>query len=95
MAILGTINKQPREKLDFDVSYATVLQGRSDTIASTTVEVTPVGLTVPATGQLAGNIAKVTVAAGTTGTTYKVTVIATTTAGLIYEDEVNVIVEDV
>jgi len=93
MAILGTITKQPREKVDFDISYATVLANRSDTMVSGIVEVVPAGLTLsPVT--FAGDTAKVTVSAGTDATTYKVTVLATTTAGLIYEDEVTVIVEE-
>jgi hypothetical protein len=45
MAILGTINKQAREILDFDINYDTVLAGRSDTIATQTSEVAPSGLT--------------------------------------------------
>ena len=94
MAVLGIINKQPREKIDFDISYATVLAGRSDTIASTTVEVTPAGLTVPASAVLTGNVAKVVISAGTNAVTYTVTVLATTTAGLIYEDELHLIVEE-
>ncbi len=94
MAVLGSITKQPREKLDFDISYATVLEGRTDTMASATVEVSPVGLTL-STVSFQGNVAKVVISSGTDGTLYKVTVVATTTAGLIYEDEINVLVEEV
>jgi hypothetical protein len=58
------------------------------------VEVTPAGLTVPASAVLTGDVAKVVISAGTNATTYTVTVLATTTAGLIYEDELHVIVEE-
>jgi hypothetical protein len=94
MAILGTINKQSREILDFDIDYTTVLAGRSDTISSQTSEVLPVGLTLVSTTRV-GNVVKVTIGSGTDTILYKVTVLATTTAGLIYEDEVNVLVGDV
>ncbi len=91
MAVLGTINKQPREILDFDISYETVLAGRSDTIASQTSEVTPAGLTLVSTTR-SGNVVKVVFSTGTNAINYKVTVLATTTSGLVYEDEVNVLV---
>ena len=94
MAILGTVNKQSREVLDFDIDYTTVLAGRSDTIASQTSEVSPSGLVLDSTTR-SGNVVKVTFSAGTNAILYKVTVLATTTAGLVYEDEVNVLVGDV
>lgn len=94
MALLSAFTKQPREILDFDIDYSTVLAGRSDTIASKVVEVSPVGLTI-VSSTLTNNIIKVIVSAGTTGIIYKVTTLATTTAGLVYEDEVNVLVEEV
>jgi hypothetical protein len=91
MAILGTIYKQPREILDFDIDYSTVLAGRSDTIASQTSEVSPAGLTL---GTLSrnGNVIKQVFSTGTDSQLYKITILATTTAGLKYEDEVNVLV---
>lgn len=91
MAILGTINKQPREILDFDIDYSTVLAGRSDSIASQSSEVTPAGLTLVNTTR-SGNVVKVVVGSGTDTVLYKVTVLATTATGLVYEDEVNVLV---
>ena len=94
MAILGTFNKQPREVLDFDIDYAPVLLGRTDTISSQTSEVAPAGLTIVSTSRN-GNKIKVVVSGGTTSVLYKVTVLATSTAGLIYEDEVNILVGEV
>lgn len=94
MALLGSFTKQPREVLDFDVNYATVLAGRTDTISGVVLEVAPAGLTL-APAVLTGNVSKQKVSAGTDGIVYKVTVIATSTAGLVYEDEVTVLVEEV
>jgi hypothetical protein len=94
MALLGTITKQPREILDFDIDYTTVLAGRSDTLSTQTSEVTPSGLTLVSTTRT-GNIVKVVISTGTDTQLYKVTVLVTTTAGLRYEDEVNVLVGEV
>lgn len=94
MALLDTFTKQPREILDFDIDYSTVLAGRSDTLTIATVEVAPAGLTATYSG-ITGNKVKVVVSSGTDAVTYKVTVLTTSSAGLVYEDEVNVLVEEV
>jgi ribosomal protein L15 len=98
MALLGTFTKQPGETLDFDISYATVLAGRTDVIASQTTSVAPAGMTVSTTIRNAeNNLVKVVVTGGTDNISYTVTVIATSTASppLVYEDEVIVLVEEV
>lgn len=98
MALLGTFTKQPREVLDCDFNYATTLEGRTDTMSATfTTEVSPTGAgaLVVSSAVRTDNIIKLTVSGGTSAQTYKVTVLATTTAGLVYEDEINVIVEEV
>ncbi len=102
MAILGTTQKQPREVLDVDINYATVLAGRSDTIVSFTVETVRIVTTPIGTGTLTivssvrtGNIIKITYSGGTTNESYKVTILATSSAGLVYEDEFTVIVVEV
>lgn len=94
MALLGSCTKQPREVLDFDIDYSTVLAGRSDTITGVTLEVAPSGLTLSA-AVVTGAISKQKISTGTTGITYKVTALATSSAGLVYEDEINVLVEEV
>lgn len=94
MALLDTFTKQPREILDFDISYAQVLQGRTDYILSATAEVSPPGLTA-VYSSVTANVVKVVISGGTTGITYKVTVLSTSSTGLVYEDEVNVLVEEV
>lgn len=93
MAILGTVTKQPREIVDFDVSYTAALAANLDTLSLKTVEVTPAGLTIVSSTIVSDKI-KVVVSTGTAAVTYKVTILATTTAGLLFEDEVNVIVEE-
>lgn len=97
MAVLGTFTKQPGETLDFDISYATVLAGRSDTIVTKATVVSPAGMTVAGSTLTGGNLIKVTVTGGTTSVVYKVTITATSNATipLVYEDEVNVLVEEV
>lgn len=95
MALLGSFTKQPREILDFDIDYSAVLEGRSDTISGVTLEVSPSGLTL-STPVITGNIMKAKVSAGTDAVTYKVTALATSTpSGLVYEDELDVLVEEV
>ncbi len=94
MALLGSFTKQPREVLDFDIDYSTVLAGRSDTITGVVLEVAPSGLTLT-TPTITGNISKAKVSSGTASVMYKVTALATSSAGLVYEDEINVLVEEV
>lgn len=96
MAILGIVNKQPREVIDFDISYADALAGRTSTLATAISEVSPTGLTLVDTIIVsATKKTKVIISGGTTGTTYKVTVLTSTDDGLTLEDEVTVIVEEV
>ena len=96
MALLGTFTKQPSEIVDFDISYITVLLGRADTIASAAITVAPSGLTVPGTGTVTGgNNVKAVISTGTTSVSYTITVKATTSGGLLFEDEIVVLVTEV
>jgi len=96
MALLGSFTKQPREVLDCDFTYTTVLAGRTETIVGQTAEITPGGgLTVSAGTIFTGNKIKYVVSGGTDNISYKLTVLATSSAGLIYEDEINILVEEV
>lgn len=95
MALVGSFTKQANEILDFDIDYAPVLAGRADTLSTHTTSVSPAGLTIVSSTINSAKI-KVVVSAGSNTTLYKVTVLATTSpAGLKYEDEVNVTIEDV
>lgn len=96
MAILGIINKQPGEVLDFDINYAPVLLGRTDALAFALSTASPAGLTVvDSIVNPAAMTTQVIISGGTAATTYKVTVKTSTEGGLLYEDEVTVIVEEV
>ena len=95
MAVLGSLTKQPREILDFDIDYSTVLAGRTSTLTTATSEVTPSGLTLASTTVYAPEKkVKIKISSGTDAVTYKVTILTETDDGLKYEDEVNVIVEE-
>jgi hypothetical protein len=95
MALLGTITKQPREQIDFDLSYTKVLLNRSDSILSVTTEVTASGQLIIDFAQIRGSTVKIKIAEGVSGQSYKITVIATTKNGYVYEDEVIVNIEEV
>lgn len=95
MAILGIVNKQPSEILDFDINYSPVLTGREDSLLSATATASPSGLTiVNAVANSANMTTQVIISEGVAATTYTVTVKSSTTGGLLYEDEVTVIVEE-
>ena len=95
MAVIGTINKQPREIVDFDISYSKLMQGRTDQIVSATVEISPEGELEYLAPVINNPFVKVTLSGGVTNSVYTVTVLASTTAGLRYEDEVYVNVEEI
>lgn len=95
MALLGTFTKQPREILDCDIDYTAVLAGRTDTIASQTSEVSPSGALTVTSLTRDGNKIKAVVSGGTVDTLYKLTILATSSAGLVYEDEITILVEEV
>jgi hypothetical protein len=94
MALLGSFTKQPREILDFDISYATVLAGRTDTISGVVLEVAPAGLTL-STPVVTNNVMKAKASLGIDAVSYVITALATSTAGLVYEDEITVLVEEI
>jgi hypothetical protein len=94
MAILGTFTKQPGERLDFDVDFSEWLS-TTDTITSV-VSVCDTGLTAETPlKDVTNKIVKQWITGGTTGTTYKVQITATTTEGRIKEAEFKVKVKEV
>lgn len=95
MALLGTIEKQPREIIDFDISYSKFLSGRTDTLSIVTTEVAPAGSLVVEYSTIDGTSVKCVISGGGDGQSYKVTVLTLTTAGLKLEDEVTVMVQEV
>ena len=93
MTILAKYKKQPNETLDYDISYAKFFSTRTDDIA--TVAVTAeTGLMVGAKAVL-GKVCKVFPSGGTDGVAYKVTVVMTSTSGVIKEDEFIVTVKEI
>lgn len=98
MALLGSFTKQPGETLDCDISYETVLAGRADLIVNKSTDVNPIGLTVSTSTIINdGTGIKLVVTGGSDGATYRITVTATSSSSppLIYEDEIDVIVDEV
>lgn len=94
MSILGSIQKQVREIDSYDISYASYLSSRPGvTVVSNTVEVSPVGMVV-SSDLYDGNKVKVTYSSGIDNTIFKVTVLATTSAGMVLEDEVLISVKN-
>jgi hypothetical protein len=91
--ILGTFQKQPADRLDYDVTYKDWLTD-GDNVLTVTAEVTPEGLTVEAV-YVNDPIVKTWLSGGTSGTTYKITLTATTADGRIRQDEFKVKVKDI
>lgn len=88
-----TYYKQPSEVLDYDVDYSEWIPS-GDTIASKTVTAES-GITVDSSSiNSSTHVIKVWLSGGTDGTLYKVTVLATTTAGRSKEKEFYVRVRD-
>lgn len=92
MSIIGRRKKQPNETLDYDVSYVKFFSKRTDDIATVTATA-DTGLTVGVNIVL-GKIYKIFLSGGTSGQTYKVTVVMTSTTGVIKEDEFYVTIKE-
>ena len=91
--LLGKFIKQPGEVLDYDVDFSEWFSNRTDGPATHT-SVAETGLTI-VSSQLSGNVVKVICSGGTSGSSYKVTVRLTTTAGLVKEVDFQVKIKEV
>lgn len=91
MPILSTVKQQPADRRDYDIDFSQFFPA-DDTIVAAAVSVTPTGPLV--TRAFQGNTVKVWFSEGTDGTTYKVTVLATTNDGRIKEVELKVKVKE-
>lgn len=104
---IGSLKKQPSEVLPFSIDYAEWLESVGpDTIASVDVEISSgndgggddlvlgPGALPESTIIEDDTQVKVYVGAGVSGVTYKVTVVATTAAGLVKEEDVRVVVRE-
>lgn len=98
MALLKTYKKQPVENLDYDIWYANDPDGAEDWLSSGDILVSvdidaPEGLTV--ISLVFPDRVKLWVSAGTTGSTYKVTLTVTTEQGRIKQDELRFRIKDI
>ncbi len=95
MALIGTVLKQPREILPVDISYAKAIGARTYSSITPSVEV-PAGMTLSAT-VVSGTTVQLVIAGGTSGQTYKWTLLSDVVMGGVtsrLEDEFIVLVEE-
>ena len=93
VSILGRFVKQSGETLRYAVDYTEWLAEQDDTAVSFTVDVDP-GITEVASTRLAG-VVSIILSGGTSGQSYKITVLLTTADGLVKEADFIVKVKDV
>jgi hypothetical protein len=92
-AVLGKFDKQPAEILDYDVDFTDWFANRTDSPSSHTATA-DAGITIVSATRT-GNVVKVILSGGVSGTTYKVTVRMTTTAALVKEADFAVKIKEV
>lgn len=91
--IYGRFSKQPNEVLDYDVDMTDWFSNRADSIASFTVSV-PTGITEVGSNRN-GNVIKIILSGGSIGEKYKVTVLVTTSTGVVKEVDFIVSIKEV
>lgn len=84
--ILDTHEKQPADVLDYDIDYSEWLV-ELDEVATAQAAVAPTGAVAIDSIVVEPTQVKVWLSGGTDGSTYKITVTATTSAGRIKQDE--------
>lgn len=93
MSVIGTVNQQPNDVLDWDIDVSALVDG-GDAIASVVATVTPAtGLTV-APIETDDATVKLWIGPGTAGS-YKIDVKVTTDNGRVKEDEIRVKVKEI
>jgi hypothetical protein len=92
-AVLGKFDKQPAEILDYDVDFTDWFTNRTDA-PSSHVATADDGITIVSATR-SGNVVKVILSGGTSGTSYKITVRLTTTAALVKEADFVVKIKEV
>lgn len=98
MAHLGTITKQPSEKLPFDVSYAEVLGARSGTVGTPTTNVSGSSPPTLSDTSMSGNTFQFYIAGGVDGGAHTLTITTSITVSgkvEIVEDEISIVVEEI
>ncbi|ODU07986.1 MAG: hypothetical protein ABS84_14850 [Rubrivivax sp. SCN 71-131] len=98
MAHLGTITKQPSEKLPFDVSYADVLGMRSGTVGTPTTAISGANPPTISDTSLSGSTFQFYIAGGADGGAHVITITTDITVGGKVEtvqDEISVVIEEI
>lgn len=95
MTTLEKFQKQPADIQDYDIDFGDWLAefDDDDTLASFTATA-ETGVTLDPAASRSGDVVKVWVTGGTTGTNYKVTVTGTTTLGRVKQVEITVKVKE-
>lgn len=96
MALIGAYSQQPGEQLPVDISYTAVIGGRTVSLMTATV-VTPVGMTL-VSQEVVGEVLQLFITGGTTGTSYRWSVLMSITIGgrlTKVEDEFDIVVQEV
>lgn len=93
MAFIGTITKQPVDKIDYDIDCSDLV-GRADHVLSVAASVTPATMTVQAF-VIDDKTVKLWVSGGDSGTTYKVELTVTTYLDRVKQDEIRVRVKEI
>lgn len=91
MPVLGSYRQQPADTLDYDVDFSDWLPA-GDTIVSATAVAVPA--TISVTNVISSPVVKVWCPNGVNGTTYKITVTATTNDGRVKQVEFRLKVKD-
>lgn len=89
---IGNFTKQPIETLDYDVNYSEWIT-TGDNIEEASVGITPDGLTVESIFINDPKV-KIWISGGENGTTYKLTITATTADGRVKQDEFRIKVKE-
>lgn len=91
--MLGTVLKQPADQRDYDIDFSRWIPD-GDTITNAQAVASPAGELVVESIQITDQVVKVWLSAGENGSTYTVTVTASTAGGRIKETEFKIRVRD-
>ena len=91
--MLGTKFKDPADVLDYDIDYGDWIAS-GDTITTVTTSVSPAGELAVDSVQISSPEVKIWVSGGEAGSTYTITVTASTTAGRVKEETFRIRVKE-
>ena len=93
MAILGTFTQQPNERLDYDITFDEFLAAGDTLVSASTTSDVGITVDLPIIDGT-GRVVKQWISGGTTGTTYKIQIRATSSSGVIKEIEFKIKVRE-